>query len=304
MSTSTATSQQPSASFVTPSSSQSSSRSVNPSTSPQSSTQPSASSTTLPAALTFDLVNTPATETIRYVSHYLRRIISVNDSTANSATTQLTRFHARTIPTIDVLGYLSRILKYAPCGNECFIAVLIYLERMADPNSEVNSGSQMTPFVKMERSRVKRQPVVVNSYNVHRLLISGIMVAVKFLSDIFFTNAHISRVGGLPVQELNQLELEFLLLNDFTLTVSIEDLQACGNRVVASVMRDQSINDALRQHLYITAPGGGRGGGSDGGDGGSGSPAGGSSNAAKADSSSSRPTVSDSSGKSVGGGKG
>ena len=59
------------------------------------------------------------------------------------------------------------------------------------------------------------------------------MVAVKFLSDVFYTNAHIARtlinvgVGGLPVEELNRLELEFLLYNDFNLTLSTQEIEQC-----------------------------------------------------------------------------
>ncbi|RKO87005.1 cyclin PHO80-like protein, partial [Blyttiomyces helicus] len=128
-------------------------------------------------------------------------------------------FHARTIPTIDIGSYLNRVLKYAPCPNECFLAVLVYLGRMA-------AGGRREGRGRIGRERTPPHPlVIVNSYNVHRLLISGIMVAVKLMSDVFFTNLHISRVGGLPVNELNQLEIEFLILNDFNLNVSLEELQ-------------------------------------------------------------------------------
>jgi hypothetical protein len=65
-----------------------------------------------------------------------------------------------------------------------------------------------------------RQPLIINSYNIHRILISAVMVAVKFMSDVFFTNAHMAKVGGLPLQELNQLEMEFLKMCDYNLTVS------------------------------------------------------------------------------------
>ncbi|RKO97397.1 hypothetical protein CXG81DRAFT_10288, partial [Caulochytrium protostelioides] len=80
---------------------------------------------------------------------------------------------------------------------------------------------------------MSKYPVLVlTSYNVHRLLISGIMVSVKFLSDIFFTNNHISRVGGLPVAELNHLEIEFLKILRFNLFVTVEELQLAGDRLL------------------------------------------------------------------------
>jgi hypothetical protein len=40
------------------------------------------------------------------------------------------------------------------------------------------------------------------------------------------------QVGGLPQHELNQLELHFLLLNDFRLTISPEEMQVYARRLI------------------------------------------------------------------------
>ncbi|KAJ3044588.1 hypothetical protein HDV00_001514 [Rhizophlyctis rosea] len=197
---------------------------------------------------TFDICNTPPTETIRLISTYINRITAANDRLPPTRT-GLTRFHARTIPTIDVQGYLNRILKYAPCGNECFLAVLIYLDRM----SRSRQGAKMPSSPGGSNHSA---PIIINSYNIHRLLIAGVMVAVKFLSDIFFTNVHISRVGGLPVQELNALEIEFLLLHEFNLNVSVEELQACGDMLLTQNQSMQTVHEALRERLLLTTPDG------------------------------------------------
>ncbi|KAK1770192.1 cyclin-domain-containing protein [Phialemonium atrogriseum] len=55
---------------------------------------------------------------------------------------------------------------------------------------------------------------VVDSFNIHRLIIAGVTCASKFFSDVFYTNSRYAKVGGLPLGELNHLELQFLLLND------------------------------------------------------------------------------------------
>ncbi|KAG9321254.1 hypothetical protein KVV02_001450, partial [Mortierella alpina] len=57
----------------------------------------------------------------------------------------------------------------------------------------------------------------VNSFNIHRLLITCLMVAAKFTSDLFYSNARYAKVGGLSLPELNQLELEFLFTTKFEL---------------------------------------------------------------------------------------
>jgi len=45
-------------------------------------------------------------------------------------------------------------------------------------------------------------------------------------------------VGGLPLQELNHLELQFLLLNDFRLSVPVEEIEAYGTMLVEFYARE------------------------------------------------------------------
>lgn len=47
-----------------------------------------------------------------------------------------------------------------------------------------------------------------------------------------------SQVGGLPLPELNHLELQFLLLNDFRLAVPVEDLEAYATMLVEFYARE------------------------------------------------------------------
>ncbi|KAK9377137.1 cyclin-domain-containing protein [Lipomyces chichibuensis] len=70
---------------------------------------------------------------------------------------------------------------------------------------------------------------VMDSYNIHRLVIAGVTVASKFFSDVFYKNSRYAKVGGLPLEELNHLELQFLLLSDFRLAIPLEELQRYGD---------------------------------------------------------------------------
>lgn len=47
-----------------------------------------------------------------------------------------------------------------------------------------------------------------------------------------------NQVGGLPLAELNHLELQFLLLNDFRLAVQVEDLEAYATMLVEFYARE------------------------------------------------------------------
>jgi uncharacterized membrane protein YgcG len=69
---------------------------------------------------------------------------------------------------------------------------------------------------------IQRQGFVINSLNVHRVVITSIMLAAKFFDDHYFKNGFYAKVGGVPCNEMNSLEVEFLFLLNFSLHVPPE----------------------------------------------------------------------------------
>lgn len=112
----------------------------------------------------------------------------------------LSKFHALRPPAISIKDYLQRVAKYAACSGECFVLALVYIDRIIQSNPTF----------------------VVNSLNIHRLLITSIMLAAKFFDDQYFNNAYYSKVGGVPCNEINSLEVEFLFMCNFTLFVTTD----------------------------------------------------------------------------------
>ncbi|KZT27084.1 cyclin-domain-containing protein [Neolentinus lepideus HHB14362 ss-1] len=135
--------------------------------------------------------------------------------TALSAPSSTLAFHARNIPTISLEAYLLRISKYCPTTNEVFLSLLVYFDRMSKLSQEATGKT-----------------FVIDSYNIHRLVIAGVTVASKFFSDVFYTNSRYAKVGGLPQAELNQLELQFLLLNNFNLTITPDEMQRYAEQLI------------------------------------------------------------------------
>lgn len=90
---------------------------------------------------------------------------------------------------------------------------------------------------------------VVDSFNIHRLVIAGVTCASKFFSDVFYTNSRYAKVGGLPLTELNHLELQFLLLNDFRLSVPIVELEAYGTMLVEFYAREVISQQQQASHM-------------------------------------------------------
>lgn len=63
------------------------------------------------------------------------------------------------------------------------------------------------------------KPFQLNTLSIHRLLLIAIMTSSKFFDDLYYNNAFYSKIGGVTLQELNALEVEFLALIAFDLYV-------------------------------------------------------------------------------------
>ncbi|KAL8153127.1 hypothetical protein V2J09_010887 [Rumex salicifolius] len=101
-------------------------------------------------------------------------------------------------PSISIPKYLERIYKYTKCSPSCFVVGYVYIDRL-----------------------VHRHPhLLLVSVNVHRLLVTTVMVASKMFDDEHYDNAFFARVGGVSNAELNRLEVELLFLLDFHVMVS------------------------------------------------------------------------------------
>ncbi|ORX49980.1 hypothetical protein BCR36DRAFT_62474 [Piromyces finnis] len=193
----------------------------------------------------FDLVNHSTTNTIKLVARRIKKFVELNDKIPNGNST-LTHFHSKHVAPISIESYLNRILKYTLCGNECFLSVLIYFHRM----------SQIQDYIPSFPSSCKKnkKPFIINSYNIHRLLIAGVTVSAKFNSDIFFLNSHYAKVGGLPINELNSLEMEFLMLNNYDLHVSVEELQYTGNCLLNNILPEQVVVNGVKRMELLSQP--------------------------------------------------
>ncbi|CAD5326609.1 Cyclin-U3-1 [Arabidopsis thaliana] len=108
----------------------------------------------------------------------------------------VTVFDGRSPPEISIAHYLDRIFKYSCCSPSCFVIAHIYIDHF------------------LHKTRALLKPL-----NVHRLIITTVMLAAKVFDDRYFNNAYYARVGGVTTRELNRLEMELLFTLDFKLQV-------------------------------------------------------------------------------------
>jgi len=121
-------------------------------------------------------------------------------------------FHASRIPALSVHDYLTRLAAFYGCSDQCLVLTLVYVDRI-----------------------VKKHPeFVVSPWSIHRLLMTGMMVATKFWDDTFYSNKHYAKVGGVRLQEINRLEMHFLLLIGWRLQVLPQEYNMYQSQVILS----------------------------------------------------------------------
>lgn len=118
--------------------------------------------------------------------------------------------------------------------------------RINSPSSLIENESEIEEESINSRDGQERSRhiFVMDSYNIHRLIIAGVTVGTKFLSDFFYSNSRYARVGGISLKEMNHLELQFLILCDFELLISVEEMERYANLLHRFWANDKYINDS------------------------------------------------------------
>eukprot|EP00446_Apocalathium_sp_SHHI-4_P005285 CAMPEP_0177178176 /NCGR_PEP_ID=MMETSP0367-20130122/14192_1 /TAXON_ID=447022 ORGANISM="Scrippsiella hangoei-like, Strain SHHI-4" /NCGR_SAMPLE_ID=MMETSP0367 /ASSEMBLY_ACC=CAM_ASM_000362 /LENGTH=286 /DNA_ID=CAMNT_0018624823 /DNA_START=85 /DNA_END=945 /DNA_ORIENTATION=+ len=115
----------------------------------------------------------------------------------------MTRFHCKKAPAVSIERYVLRIREYFGCSEECFVLALVYIDRV-----------------------MKHHPAYAfGQLSGHRMVLSAMVLAIKFLDDNFLSNKFYARVGGLQVTELNTLEIKMMKLLNYRLLVVPEEFE-------------------------------------------------------------------------------
>mmetsp|Transcript_36065 Transcript_36065/g.94823 ORF Transcript_36065/g.94823 Transcript_36065/m.94823 type:complete len:203 (-) Transcript_36065:481-1089(-) len=107
-------------------------------------------------------------------------------------------FHSTREPEISASAYVARIFSMTNCSPSCFVFAWRYLKQIESEDWKF----------------------MVNKLNVHRLVLTAIMIASKFIEDKYYSNQYWSRVGGITNDELNALEREMLFTLSFKLSLT------------------------------------------------------------------------------------
>ncbi|XP_043689349.1 cyclin-U2-1-like [Telopea speciosissima] len=147
--------------------------------------------------------NTPLV--ISVLASLLERTLARNERITRKCTWALSKaspahvFDCYEVPDMTIQSYLERIFRYTRAGPPVYVVAYVYIDRLL----------QILPEFRITYS------------NVHRLLITTIMVASKFVEDMNYRNSYFAKVGGLTTKDMNKLEIDFLFLMGFKLHVNV-----------------------------------------------------------------------------------
>ena len=101
-------------------------------------------------------------------------------------------FTSNKTPQISIKKYLTRIMKYSKPETSTVIICLIYIDKICE-----NSSLQLS------------------IYNIHRIILSCMILALKYNEDDYYSNKYYAKVGGISLKELNELEYNIMVLLQF-----------------------------------------------------------------------------------------
>ncbi|XWS60152.1 hypothetical protein CRYUN_Cryun07bG0010100 [Craigia yunnanensis] len=181
---------------------------------------------------TNDLEQQTVPKVITFMSSLLQRVVESNDNSRRFRSQKISVFHGLTRPTISIRSYLERIFKYANCSPSCFVVAYVYLDR----------------FMQMQPS------LPINSFNVHRLLITSVLVSAKFMDDMYYNNAYYAKVGGISIVEMNLLEVDFLFGLSFQLNVTPATFHAYCSFLQREMWMESPLQHLAEPSLNIGRP--------------------------------------------------
>ena len=108
-------------------------------------------------------------------------------------------FYSNYIPSISTKNYLFRIVKYTEIEDNTLILALIYIDRICDIAK-----------------------IILTPYNIHKIIFTAILLAIKYNEDMIFNFEYYSKVAGISINEMQILEKYFAILLRYKFFVSNE----------------------------------------------------------------------------------
>jgi len=146
-------------------------------------------------------------------------------------------FSGSKVPRISIEEYVSRIVHY--------LTGLAKFEINNDYDNHCHSDLAfryiVMALILLDKLSLVDQ-VQINSTNIHRVLITAVMIASKLLDDIQPNNQYFAQLGGVSKPELNRYEAHFCSLLKFNLHVSQETFELYYQKILQTGEAIEHVN--------------------------------------------------------------
>jgi hypothetical protein len=173
-------------------------------------------------------------------------------------------FHASKSPAISIEAYLMRLARFTSCSSVCFLYAFSYIRRVMEHihvcgRTAHRYGAVHLSLVCKQVDAACNRSKVVDARMAHclvahacpvilmvpsaqgvvtlgaylrvdnadrgcRLILASLSLAVKLVDDTHCTNTYYAKVGGIPLELLNKLELQLFILLSFQLSTPVHSL--------------------------------------------------------------------------------
>ena len=135
-------------------------------------------------------------KSIEIISDLLNNICEENKIKNEVQNIKIKPFTTKNIPSMSIKDYLLRLSQYTKINESTIILILIYIDRICKINN-----------------------FHITFNNIYKLIICSMIIAIKYNEDNFYSTEVYAKLGGITVQELNFLEMQFLISIKFSLFV-------------------------------------------------------------------------------------
>ena len=159
---------------------------------------------------------------INYISSYLLQIIQKNKQMKKKPSKGPNEpLYSKFIPVLSIEKFLLRILKYTEAENNTLIVAYLYINKL-----------------------IKKENFVLSLNNVYRLLLGAVVMAKKVLEDLCYNNSYYCEIGGISVQELNNIEFSLFIRLNFDVNPKREEVDNIYDDIINS-FPSSKINELL-----------------------------------------------------------
>ena len=157
---------------------------------------------------------------IKKISDLFSDICATNTKEFSKENNTLTKPFITINASITIKDYLERLYKYSKMNISTVILLLIYIDRISNINK-----------------------FKLTYYIIHKLILSSMVVAIKYNEDDYFSIKYYAKLGGISKAEMINLEFYFVTLLNFNLFVKIELFNKYNDNISSADSEDEEYEE-------------------------------------------------------------